>query len=113
MIHAHEVNVGDGFIASVWLADWKAQKDAVINGKPMDGVLLSVSIVVPGGGTSFLQKMLRAHCALPANDDAQIDWRQAMWVAGIRDKRSKKVTIKDWAMPAYVVSGSDNAGGAR
>jgi len=40
MIHAHEINVGDGFVASVWRTDWEAWRDAVIKGEPMDGALL-------------------------------------------------------------------------
>jgi len=95
MMHAHEVNVGDGFIASIWRTDWDATRDHAT----VDGSLLSVSIVVPGGGTDFLQTMLRSHCALPTYSDAQLDWTQSLWVAGVRDKRSKKVRIIDWAMP--------------
>jgi len=95
MMHAHEVNVGDGFIASVWRTDWEATRDHAT----VDGSLLSVSIVVPGGGTDFVKTMLRSHCALPTYSDAQINWSEALWVAGVRSTRSKKVTIIDWAMP--------------
>jgi len=39
-----------------------------------------------------------------------------MWVAGVRDTRSKRVRIKDWAMPAFAGSPAEalaKEGGAR
>jgi len=98
MMHAHEVAVGDGFIASMWRTDWHHTREE----PTVDGSLLSVSIVVPGGGTDFIKTMLRSHCALPSYSDGQLDWSQALWVAGVRSSRSKKVTIIDWAMPGCV-----------
>lgn len=98
MMLANEVAVGDGFIASMWRTDWRATRDKAT----VDGALMTVSIVVPGGGTDFLKTMLRSHCALPTYSDAQIGSSQALWVAGVRSSRSKKVTIIDWAMPGCV-----------
>ena len=99
---ANEVKVGDSFIASVWLSDWREHKK---QGR-MPTELMSVSVMLPGIDTDFLRQMLKFHGNLASTDPAQIDHRQCLWVAGYRDKRSKTARVVDWEMPNYSAGGA-------
>lgn len=98
---AHEIPVGAGFLGEVdrdeWRSNWKA-------GKPFPGELIYVSLIKPQAeyGNKALKELIRLHSThLPKGAYAQLDNSDSMWVAGVRESRSKKVRLFAWESRPY------------
>ncbi|MEQ1750751.1 MAG: hypothetical protein ABL974_15085 [Prosthecobacter sp.] len=93
---ASEIPIGSGFVGSIFRSDWNDHWRA---GKPMPGDLIYVDVIVPvaSRGDDYLKALLKLHaCHLHADSSSQLSTKDAFWVCGVRETRSKNVYVFEW-----------------
>ena len=89
---ASEIPIGSSFVGHVDREDWWLQDN-----RHFDGSLITVVAVFPGPTGELTEKMvMNLFAGLRADNPDQLSSELALWVVGVRAKRSKSVRVFDW-----------------
>lgn len=93
-MRADEVPVGSGFLGCVDAADWREHFKS--KGGLIPGEFVHVQCVLPTAGREYLRQLVKLHAEhLPTSSEYQLN-STGLWVAGVRDTKSKKVRLFEW-----------------
>jgi hypothetical protein len=101
---ALELRVGDYFVGTIWQEDLFPAKyerrpirdtNETLRAQVVDGTAVRVVFVVCGDGNSA-RDLMEIMCRLPNGHGHQVSTSSAMWVCGVKDKRSRKVRVLKW-----------------
>lgn len=92
MTTANQIPVGSVFVGSVWREDLFSHP----NKRRFPGEDISVHLLLACHTEDGAREVMKMMASLPSDSGMQISCDEALWVCGIREKRSKYIRIVDW-----------------